>query len=180
MKQARDLFLLSALAYRQGKHQDSATLFAAAMASDDVDQFLEVLNEENTVTSMSLSSTSKSIETSLEQAIANFSEGLASSDEDEDTVEFAESTPGADDEDFDDFGTDEPSSGMLGQPMLPSVLSSGLLDDSEDEPNVQLDEDDEETNPTLDTLDHPVVASAKPKVKVILSSNLNSPVRVKQ
>jgi hypothetical protein len=128
MKQARDLFLLSAIAYRQGKYDDSATLFATAMSSDDVEQFLEVLNEEQTVTSSSLLSPAKEIESSLEQAIGIFSTSLNTAIETEDEELVFPATSETDLDESEDFDDDEENSSDVssfpGQTIIPSSLSN--------------------------------------------------------
>lgn len=45
MKTARDLLLLSAVAYQQNKYEDAGALFAAAMASDDAPELLQAVNK---------------------------------------------------------------------------------------------------------------------------------------
>jgi hypothetical protein len=155
MQQSRDLFLLATLAYRQGKPSDAGQLFAAAMSQPDTDQFLDLLNEDLTVTASSLLSTSRSIETSLEQAVASFTEALSADAEDE-TVIGLPRHEGDDDEnseDLDDIGdnhegctSDDQASDMPGLPLIPSSLSK---------------------------------VAGSPSTKIILSGNLRSPVGLK-
>lgn len=129
MRNARDLFLLSALAYRQGRHKESATLYATAMASEDVDQFLSVLNEEHTVTAASLSSAISTIETTLEEKALEFANSLTAIAEDEVIVELPSQSESFDldeeteDEALDDLETSDPS-GMPGQKILPTSIST--------------------------------------------------------
>jgi hypothetical protein len=149
MKQARDLFLLSAIAYRQGKYDDAATLFATAMSSDDADQFLEVLNEEQTVTANTLLSTGKEIESSLDQAITLFSSSLSTAIEAEDEELLILSASETNEEDLEDFDDDETSSDVSsfpGQNIIPSSLSN------EEKPKSR---------------------------KILISSNINSPVKLR-
>lgn len=152
MKQARDLFLLSTIAYQQGKHSDSGKLFAAAMASSDASEFLDLLNEEQTVTSGSLvaasASLSNSIEESVEAATQSFSLALSSSAEDEESSDVPTPTEEDDGEDFEegDEYVDDIDTDMPGQKVLPSSLSS---------------------------------TSFKPKTKIIISASLNSPIKLR-
>jgi hypothetical protein len=160
MKQARDLFLLATIAYQQGKHSDAGTLFATAMASSDVNEFLDLLNEENTVTAGTMLATSKSIETTLSQAVNRFSASLSEEAEDEELTS------------------------------LPKLSDAG----TEGEDDTELDEDDEDFNDDIDT-DNPgckvlpsslsstvkvlPLANTKPSTRIIISSTLKSPVKVK-
>lgn len=156
MKQSRDLFLLSALAYRQGKAADAGQLFAAAMSQPDTDEFLNLLNEEQTVTASSLLSTSRSIEDSLEQATSAFVEALSADAEDETIIGLPrhEGDDEENSEDLDDIGdnhegctSDDQASSMPGLPLIPSSLSS--------------------------------ISSLPPSTKIILSDTFKSPVGIK-
>ncbi len=153
MKQARDLFLLAAIAYRQGKPADSGRLFAAAMASDDVEDFLTVLNEEQTVKEHTLRSHSSEVEDCLETAVSAFSESLSAAAEDEDLFEIGDTATEDDDTDFEDDSqqSDDPSDIMPGQNILPGSLSA--------DPN---------------KVDQPIPVR---KSRIVISSSLNSPVR---
>jgi hypothetical protein len=150
MKQARDLFLLSAIAFQQGKHSDSGKLFATAMASSDVEEFLDLLNEERTVTSGSLLSTSRAIETSLEDATRLFAASLSEEAEDETIVSLPGLSEEADDEEDEDF--DDIDSNMPGQRIIPSSISSSAT---------------------------PKAAPGTTGSRIVISSSLRSPVKVK-
>ena len=154
MKHSRDLFLLSTIAFRQGKHQDAGSLFAAAMSAPDSDEFLNLLNEENTVTANTLLSTASDIELDLESACASFTSSLSSSGADEDEFNIDDEDSGEDDDaNFDDEDAgDDISSSMPGQRILPSSLSSN--------------KPVKERKPTTCS-------------RIVVSSSLKSPVRIK-
>ena len=161
MKHSRDLFLLSTIAFRQGKHQDAGSLFAAAMSATDSEEFLNLLNEENTVTASTLLSIASDIELDLESACASFTSSLSSSGEDEDEFNIEDEDSGDEDEDsgdedeadFDDEDAgDDISSSMPGQRILPSSLSSN--------------KPAKEQKPTTGS-------------RIVVSSSLKSPVRIK-
>jgi hypothetical protein len=127
MYQSRDLFLLSAIAFKQGNHKDSATLFASAMASGDCDAFLTFLNSDNTVEASTLDAV-RSIEGHLETAIAGFEDGLSEFSEDEASLTLPSLSAETDDEtDFDtqeDEVSDDVDETLPGEAVIPSSLSA--------------------------------------------------------
>lgn len=124
MKQARDLFLLSAIAYRQGKFEESATLYATAMTSEDADQFLSVLNEEQTITANSLLDVGKELDQNLEKSISTFADVLSNEyfyKAEDEPLRIPSLSEDGEDEDFE--GDSDDVSSFPGEKIIPSSLS---------------------------------------------------------
>lgn len=159
MKQARDLFLLSSIAYQQGKYSESGTLFATAMASSDVDEFLNLLNEEQTVTTQTLLSISSSVDTSLEIAASRFTQALSADEDEEDTVpQPSDETDAEEDfqDDKDEF-VDDVDTDIPGQHVAPGSLTlapTNIIGQSKSSTDLVLP-------------------------KIVISSTLKSPVRIR-
>lgn len=50
METARDLISLAAIAYKQGQHENAGSLFATAMESSDIDEFLKSITQPRVTT----------------------------------------------------------------------------------------------------------------------------------
>lgn len=114
MKTARDLLLLSAVAFQQGKFDDAGALYASALSSEDSAELLQELNKlgqpeaapletETSVSSggMTLSQIAKSLSTAIGENAAE-----AGDDEDEED----DDSESDDEEDSDEDDTDSSES----------------------------------------------------------------------
>ena len=117
MQTARDLMLLAAVAFNNGKFDDAGALFASALSSDDAGSFLNEVNRignpdaENldieSVSSgdgMSLSQIAQSLSGAIKESMAGDDE---SEDEDEDMED--EESEDSDEEDEEEDSEDEES-----------------------------------------------------------------------
>lgn len=121
MKTARDLLLLSAVAFQQNKFDEAGSLYAAALASSDANELLQALNklgdpnatplEQEAVASSGMSLSQ--IAASLSSAIGDMAEAEASED-DEDADDESESDDDEDDDEESESSEDE--SGDTGAP----------------------------------------------------------------
>ena len=139
MQTARDLMLLAAVAFNNGKYDDAGALFATALSSEDAPQLLERLGDmefqpeaEPTVTAgathMSLREISQALSAAIEDTMDD-EEGVATASDDEDEEDLdeeededdldEEEDEGDDEEESDDF---DPDNG--GETILPSSISS--------------------------------------------------------
>lgn len=110
MKTSRDLMLLAAVAFKNGKYDDAGALFAASLSADDSDTMLESLNSlgNEDAEPLNIESVSSSSEVSLSEIVASISNAIgdhqaatASSEDD------SEETPDEEDEDEEDEADEE-------------------------------------------------------------------------
>ncbi len=135
MKQniARDLLLLAAVAYRNGRYEDAGSLFATSMSSSDATELLQELDIEGDLGVDDLQPPSGDWESESSDApragLESISKSLAdamslipslSASEDVDTPDLEDE----EEEDSDDAVSDDFNPGMPGQKIVPSSLSS--------------------------------------------------------
>lgn len=113
---ARDLFLLSTIAYKRGQIDQAGVLFATAMASADADAFIEELNNNATV----------SVSASNADRVHSFAAGAFSVIQ-EDDVTGLPALCAEDEDDDEDFESDDPNPLMPGQNILPSAISASTV-----------------------------------------------------
>jgi hypothetical protein len=127
MNKAKNLLLMSAIAYQTGNTNESAALYSQAMAAEDVSQLIEMLSSDMNAVSNTADKFKQALASSEAEDEPLFHlPSLSADDED-----FDEESLSADDdtEDFDDMmpiHTDDPSSFLLGGAMLPGSLSSSV------------------------------------------------------
>lgn len=141
MKQtaARDLLLLAVVAQRNGRFSEAGSLFGACLASDDIDDFLEEVDEEGVlkeeasrpIDDWAVQGSSDAPRIGLRQIAKEFGEGLmhvslSAEDEAEDEDDVAVED-GIDDtiiDDSEDEESDDFNEEISGQRIIPSSLSS--------------------------------------------------------
>jgi len=136
MKQniARDLLLLAAVAYRNGRYEEAGSLFATSLSSSDADELLQELDVEGDLDAEDLRPSSGDWESESSDApragLESISKSLAdamslipslSADEEVEPSELL----AEDEEDGDDAPSDDWNPGVPGQKIVPSSLSSG-------------------------------------------------------
>ena len=139
MKQnvSRDLLLLAAVAYRQGRFDTAGSMFAASMSADDADELLSQLDVEgdlapdgegtsdqgeNAETGDAPRTGLAAIASTIEDAMSAFASTSSDEEDEED-----EDLPDVEDdieEDTDDADSDDFNPEVPGQKIIPSSLSS--------------------------------------------------------
>lgn len=163
MKTARDLLLLSAVAFNNKQFDDAGALFATALSSADAPELLQALNtigdpnaeplDLESVSSaeikpMSISRIAKSLSAAIEDQVGEASDEDDSEDEDEDESE-------------DDESEDEDE------------------DDSEDDSEEDESEDDAEDESVSTSSGSTIQRRSKGEPQLVISS-VNSPIKLKQ
>lgn len=151
MKTSRDLMLLAAVAYKNGKFDDAGALFAASLSASDADEMLQTLNclDNPDAEVLEIESVSSSSDMSLSAIVESISAAIGehhaatASDEDEDSEE--------EDEDLDD-------------------------EDSEEEDEEEEDEEEDEDDESLSTSS--AAPQSKGEPTFILQGS--SPIKLKQ
>jgi hypothetical protein len=159
MKTSRDLMLLASVAFKNGKFEDAASLFAASLSSDDSEAFMQALNtmDDPKAEPLEIESVSSGAP-SLSEIVASIANALSdhqiatAAEEDEDDEESND----ANEEEVGDDDTDE---------------------DEDDEESEDEDGDDE----SVSTASAAKTSGVKrlPKGEQNLVQKVNSPIKLK-
>lgn len=109
MKTSRDLMLLAAVAFKNGKFDDAGALFASSLSSEDSDSFLNEVNrignpdaENLNIESVSSSATSNLTLSQIAQSLSGAIKDSVESGDEEDEEDIDEEDQEDDEEDIDE------------------------------------------------------------------------------
>jgi len=125
MKTSRDLMLLAAVAFKNGKFDDAGALFASSLSSEDSDSFLNEVNRignpdaenlniesvSSDTSNLSLSQIAQSLSGAIKDSVESGDDDEDQEDEDEEDLEDEEDTDEEDEEDAEDDESVSTSSG---------------------------------------------------------------------